>query len=195
MQHSTHLATLAKKEAVMPGIDLFKEVIAPISTIILSAAAIAISWFFSSAQARTAKAQIHLALDKLNFDVFGKRYEIYEVTRSLIDRVKAQDRARLHPTELRALGLKLGEACFFFDKSTQMFLKEVWTVSDRILLTRDQRELVNPESDEERWLALGKQLSADNARLSEMYSQLLPVFEQAMALTQLVKERAAMPRQ
>src|SRR5271169_206893 len=74
---------------------------------------------------------------------------------------KAQDRARLQPTELRALGLKIGEACFFFDRPTQMFLKEVWTVSDRILFTRDQRELMNAVTDEARWLALGKQLSAD----------------------------------
>jgi hypothetical protein len=168
----------------MPDVDLFQEV-APISTIILSATAIAISWFFSSAQAGTAKAQKDIALDRLNFDVFGKRYEIYEATRSLIDRVKTQDRARLQSNELRALNLKIKEGCFFFDKQTQMFLDEVWTVSDRLLLTVAQREQMNPESDE--WLVLAKKLSDDDARLSEMYSRLLPTFERAMALTQLVK--------
>jgi hypothetical protein len=102
--------------------DFFKDVIAPSSTIVLSVAAIAISWFFSDTQARLAKAKLH-------YDVFGKRYEIYEATRSLIDRVRKRDHAGLHPTELRALRLKIGEACFFFDRPTQMFLEEVLAVS------------------------------------------------------------------
>jgi hypothetical protein len=157
----------------MQDLILFKDVIAPIATIGLSLTAIAISWFFSREQARMAEA-------KLTFDVFGKRYEIYEATRSLIDRVKKQDHAGLHPTELRTLNLKIGEACFRFGESTQMFLNEVWTVSDRILLTRDRRQLLNESSDEAEWLALGKELSADEAKLAAMYSQLLPTFERAM---------------
>ncbi len=78
--------------------------------IVLSFTAIAISWFFSATQAR-------IANEKLNFDVFGKRYEIYEAARSLIDRVKSQDHAGLHPTELRALHLRMEEGCFFFINS------------------------------------------------------------------------------
>lgn len=164
----------------MSDCNLFKDVIAPGSTIVLSFTAIAISWFFSRTQALTAKT-------KLDFDVFGKRYEIYEATRSLFDRVRKQDHARLHQTEFLALNLKISEAGFFFDRPTQVFLKEVWTVSDRVLLIRDQLEHVNRSSDEAKWSELGQELSANTARLSEMYSQLLPTFVQAMALTQLTK--------
>ena len=85
----------------MSDSNLFKDVIAPSATIVLSFAAILISWFFSSTQAR-------IADGKLNFDVFDKRYEIYEAARSLIDRVKKQDEQELHPTKLRALKLKIG---------------------------------------------------------------------------------------
>jgi hypothetical protein len=56
------------------------------------------------------------------------------------------------------------------------------------LLTRDKRKELNVSSDEAEWLALGSDLSADDARLSKMYTQLLPTFEQAMAITQLTKE-------
>ncbi len=160
----------------MSGFDLFKEVTTSFLPIILSVAAIAISWFFSFTQLRVAET-------KLNFDVFGKRYEIYEATRSLIDRVKSQDLAKLHPTELRALHLKIQESCFFFDRSTQDFLKDVLIVSDRILLTRDRRKLLDESANESEWRALGKELSADDARLSKMYAQLLPTFEQVMAFT------------
>lgn len=149
-----------------------------IATFAVAVAAIAISL----TQARTARA-------KLIFDVFGKRYEIYEATRSLIDRVKGQDHAALHPTELRALHLKIGEARFFFDRSTQAFLTEVMAVSERILLARDRRNLLNGSSDEAEWIALGQELSADDARLSEMYRQLLATFERTMALTELTETR------
>jgi hypothetical protein len=184
------LQHVAKREALMSRSELFNEAIRSLSAIapiVISCAALAISWFFSSTQKRMADA-------KLNFDVFGKRYEIYEATRSLIDRVKKQEHAGSHPTELRALGLKLDEGCFFFDRSTQLFLKEVWTVSDRILLTRDRRKHLNESSDEVQWRALGEELSADEARLSEMYSRLILIFERAMGLTELVKERGSMPR-
>ena len=160
-------------------VNLVKDVIAPCATFAVAIAAIVISY----TQARTASA-------KLIFDVFGKRYEVYEATRELIDRVKGQHHAALHPTELRILYLKIGEACFFFDRSTQEFLKEVWAVSDRILLTRNRRKLLNESSDESEWLALGKELSADDARLSEMYGQLLTTFERTMALTELTETRS-----
>jgi hypothetical protein len=164
----------------MPNSEIFKELVGPLSTFIPSIAAIYISWFISSTQTRWAEA-------KFSFDIFNKRYEIYEATRSLIDRVREQDHAKLHPRELRALHLKIGEACFFFDEATQMFLEEIWSVSDRILLTRDQRKLIDEGSDE--WLALGNSLSADDAKLSAMYSKLLPTFGRSMALTQLPKLR------
>jgi hypothetical protein len=161
-------------------VNLVKDVIAPCATFAVAIAAIVISY----TQARTASA-------KLIFDVFGKRYEVYEATRELIDRVKGQHHAALHPTELRILYLKIGEACFFFDRSTQEFLKEVRVVSERILLTRDRRKILDGRSsDEAEWLALGKELSADDARLSEMYGQLLTTFERTMALTELTETRS-----
>jgi hypothetical protein len=178
-------------EAEMPIYDFCKDFAGPIATVLASAAALRVTWRFSSTQAETGEAQKDIALDKLNFDVFDKRYEIYIATRAVIDHVKAKDWASSDP-KWRALNLKIGEGCFFFDEPTQAFINDVWAVSDRILLTRDQRELVNPESDEETWLDLGAKLSVDEARLSAMNSELLPTFKWAMALTQLVKERGAM---
>lgn len=171
----------------MPICDFLKDFAGPIATIVASGAALLVTWRFSSTQAMTAEAQKDIALDKLNFDVFEKRYEIYSAARSLIDRVRKRDQASLHPEEVRGLYLKMEEACFFFDKSMRAYLNEVRTVSDQILLTRDQREDINVESDEAKWLTLGEKLSADEAKLSEMYSRLLPAFERAMALTQLVQ--------
>jgi hypothetical protein len=170
--------------------DFLKDFAGPFATVVASGAALVVTWRFSASQAKIAEAQKDIALDKLNFDVFGKRYEIYLATRMLIDRIKKKDHASLHPEEVRGLYLKMAEACFFFDKPMQAYINEVRTTSDRILLTRDQRELVDERLDEATWVTLGKTLSGDEASLSEMYRELLPAFERAMALTQLVKERA-----
>jgi hypothetical protein len=177
-------------EAEMPIYDFFKDFAGPLATVVASAAALCVTWRLSSTQSKTAEAQKNIALDNLNFVLFDKRYEIYNATRALIDHVKARDLASSDP-EWRALNLKIREGCFFFDEPTQAFLNEVWTVSDRILLTRDQLEQVNRESDEETWQALVAKLSADEARLSEMYGKLLPSFKHAMAFFLLVKERDA----
>jgi hypothetical protein len=137
----------------MPIYDFFKDFAGPLATVVASAAALCVTWRFSSTQAKNAEVQKNIAFDNLNFLVFDKRYEIYNATRALIDHVKTRDRASLDP-EWRALNLKIGEGCFFLDEPTQAFLNEVWTVSDRILLTRDQLEQVNRESEEETWHAL-----------------------------------------
>ncbi len=126
----------------MPIYDCFKDFAGPLATVFASLAALGVTWKFSSTQAKTAEAQKNINLDNLNFAVFDKRYEIYNATRAVIDHVKTRDRASLDP-EWRALNLKIGEGCFFFDEPTQAFLNEVWTVSDRILLRRDQLEQLN----------------------------------------------------
>jgi hypothetical protein len=178
----------AKGEAALSQLDLFREVIAPCSTLVLSIAALAISWSSSAVQSRLAEA-------KLDFDLFGRRYEIYHAARSLIDRVKKHDEEELPPAELRALGHKIEEARFFFDRPTQVFLREIWDVSDRIMSTRHRRWRLNGGSDEAQWLALGKELSIDDARLSELDRQFAPTFERAMALAQLMRARVRAPRE
>ena len=167
----------------MSQLDLFGEVIAPCSTLVLSIAALAISWSFSVAQGRLAEA-------KLDFDLFGRRYDIYQAARSLVDRVKKHDEEELPPADLRALGLKIEEARFFFDRPTQDFLKEIWYVSDRIISRRHRRWRLNGGSDEAQWLALGKELSIDDARLSDLDRQLAPIFERTMTIAHVARARA-----
>jgi hypothetical protein len=82
----------------------------------------------------------------------------------------------------------MGEGCFFFDASVQTFLNEIREVSDRILLTSDQRDLVNSETDARTWEALTATLSDDEVKLSKLYGALLPTFERAMSLSQLTTQ-------
>lgn len=167
----------------MSTLDVFKDLAGPLATIIAAVAAVFVTLRLGLIQARIAEAQKNIALDKLKLDVFSKRYEIYTATRAVIEHVKRDDLASSDP-KWRTLGQKLGEGCFFFDEPTQVFIREVWTVSDRLLLTRDQRDIL-AESNNDEWLALGAKLNADNVRLSEMYSKLLPTFERTMALTHI----------
>jgi hypothetical protein len=161
-------------------IDLFREIIAPCSTLALSLAALAMAWSFSTTQGRLAEA-------RLNFDAFDKRFQIYEAARALIDRVKRHEDAEARTNELRAFGMRIEQARFFLDPATQDFLREISVVSSRILAARDRRGSLEEGSDDEQWLILGKELSAYDAKLTELNGLLAPTFERAIALPRLTR--------
>jgi hypothetical protein len=163
-------------------IDLFREFIAPGSTIVLSLAVLAIAWSFSDACRRLEQA-------RLNFEAFDKRFEIYEAARVLIDRIKRHDDAEARAHDLRALDLKIEQARFLFDRPIQDFLREISIVCSCILTARDRRGRLKQDSDDEYWLSLGKELSAYDAKLTALNDQLAPAFERAIALPQLVQNR------
>jgi hypothetical protein len=163
-------------------IDLFREIIAPGSTIVLSLAILAIAWSFSSACKRMERA-------RLNFDAFDKRFEVYEAARVLIDRIKRHEDVEARAHDLRALDLKIEQARFLFDRPIQDFLREISIVCSCILTARDRRGRLKQSSDDERWLMLGKELSTYDARLTELNDRLAPAFEKAIALPQLVENQ------
>jgi hypothetical protein len=163
-------------------IDLFREIIAPGSTIVLSLAILAITLSFSGACRR-------IEQTRLNFDAFDKRFEVYEAARVLIDRIKRHEDVEARAHDLRALDLKIEQARFLFDRPIQDFLREISIVSSCILTARDRRGRLKQGSGDEQWLMLGKELSTYDARLTELHERLAPAFESAIALPQLVQNR------
>jgi hypothetical protein len=167
----------------LPFIDLFREIIAPGSTIVLSLAMLAIAWSFSGACQR-------MEQTRLNFDAFDKRFEVYEAARVLIDRIKRHEDVEARAHDLRALDLKIEQARFLFDRSIQDFLREISIVCSCILTARDRRGRLKQGSEDERWLMLGRELSTYDARLTELNDRLAPAFERAIALPQLIQNRS-----
>jgi hypothetical protein len=173
---------LYRREASLSFVDFFKEIIAPGSALVLSLAALAIAWSFSGAYER-------MEQTRLNFDAFEKRFEIYEAARVLIDCVKRHEDAEARAHGLRTLEIKIEQARFLLDRPVQDLLREIAIVCSCILTTRDRRGRLKQGSDDEKWLTFGKELSAYDAKLTELNDQLAPVFERAIALPQLVQSR------
>jgi hypothetical protein len=110
-------------------LELARAFAGPITTFIASVTAVGVTAYFASkqvkiaaAQAATAasqseiaQAQRDIAYDKLKWDLFGKRYEIYSVARDLIEHINSTTFDR-PPGGSKIVGMltKLDEARFFF---------------------------------------------------------------------------------
>jgi hypothetical protein len=164
----------------LPFVAFFQEFIAPFSTLVLSLAVLAIAWSFSGAYRR-------LEQTRLNFDAFDRRFEIYETARILIDRVKRHEDGEARAQDLRALERKTEQARFLFERPIHDFLRELSIVCSCILTTRDRRGRLKQGADDERWLALGKELSTYDSRLTELNDQLVLAFEKALSLPEIVR--------
>jgi hypothetical protein len=87
--------------------QIIKDFAGPGATVIASGVAAWITWYFASWQAATASRAVDIAHDRLRFDLFGKRYEIYEAARKAIEKM---------PDELNAIFLNFKESRFFFPR-------------------------------------------------------------------------------
>lgn len=99
----------------------FKDFAGPIATII----AAVVAAFFVRRQWRTAQQQANTALDQLRYNLFEKRYEIYEAARDAIAiTFEKRDQDKM-PHELNELFLRFEEARFFFPDHIHAFLDKL----------------------------------------------------------------------
>jgi hypothetical protein len=105
----------------------------PIATAIASGAAVWVTWklggnqiAIASAQKEIALSQRDIAYDRLKWDLFAKRYEIYSVAGELIDHINSSpvDRAPGGP-KILAMARKLDEARFFFPDREAAYFADI----------------------------------------------------------------------
>jgi len=77
-------------------------------TLLAAGAAGFITYTFARIQARIAQSQRDIALDKLKFDLFERRYEIYQATKVLLEYMPfVTDLEKLDVTKVRALSVTI----------------------------------------------------------------------------------------
>ena len=86
----------------------------PAATIIASAAAVFVTYRIGRGQQKIAEKQAATALDQLRYNLFEKRYAIYEAARKATKIAFERRDADKMPAELNALFLTFEEARFFF---------------------------------------------------------------------------------
>src|SRR5271165_3612974 len=129
--------------------DLIKDFASPVVTLITAFIAAGITIAFAFTQANIARSQRDIALDKLKFDLFEKRYTIYAATKQLLEHVVLiHDLDKSEPTKIRSLYIALDE------------LSDIQSVCERFFTHLGERGHISID-DAEKWGAMAKTLADD----------------------------------
>ena len=111
-----------------------KDLAGPIATMMAAAIAALITWRFSLRQTQIAKQQADTALDQLRYNLFAKRYAIYEAAKELVRLVINESNQK----DFTALAVApyyrtLDEARFFFSDDTCAWLRSLRNDCQKLL--------------------------------------------------------------
>jgi type II secretory pathway pseudopilin PulG len=133
--------------------EIVKDFAGPVATIIASIAVALITWRFASWQARiaqqqadTAKQQATTAFDQLRYNLFEKRFAIYNTARELVALVVNKSNAQ--GSDVVPLHAKLNEAEFFFSKDICNWLRKLREDCDNLLVLRSTAHLPTAPASE-----------------------------------------------
>jgi hypothetical protein len=116
---------------------------------------------FARTQANIAQSQRDIALDKLKFDLFEKRYAIYAATKELLEHMAlVRDLEKSESTKIRSLYITLDEARFYFPSDICRLLSDIHTACESFFTHLAQREQT-PIDNTDEWRAIAEVLAAD----------------------------------
>jgi hypothetical protein len=162
-----------------------KDFAGPVVTLIAASVAGAITFMFARIQVRLAKSQRDIALDKLKFDLFQKRYEIYEATKALLEYVPfVTEIEKCDTNRIRSLYVKLDEARFYFPQDICAFLDDIHARCELFFSHLSMRDQVSID-DAEEWGKTGELLASDQSMLKAIYASLPTTFSKSLAFKQL----------
>jgi hypothetical protein len=175
-----------------------KAFLGPMATVLAAAAAVFVTWRIgreqvriAQGQAETARAQREIAesqrdiaFDKLKYDLFQKRYEIYTAAKGIMERVTRTGTQRpIDDYELLSMRVKLDEGRFFFP-AKQMALYET---IEQLTTQHEVARLVwmRYNDDDDIRLRQGDVMADAIDRLSEIYRQFPALMQEEMEFSQL----------
>jgi hypothetical protein len=173
-----------------PTYQFFKDFAGPIATLIAAGTAGLITLAFARIQANLARSQRDIALDKLKFDLFEKRYEIYQATKTLLEYVPfVTDLEKLDATKVRSLAVTIDEARFYYPPEICTFLHDTRARCETFFGHLGQRELISID-DSQKWGEMAETLAKDQQTLRIIYASLPQIFEDTLAFKQLTTENS-----
>ena len=171
--------------ACLSTYQVLKDFAGPVAAIIGAIVAGTITFIFGRAQTRIAQSQRDIALDKLKFDLFKNRYEIYEATKALLEYVPfVTDIDKCDATKVRSLYVKLDEARFYFPPDICAFLDDIHAHCELFFSHLSMRDPVSID-DSEQWAKTGDLLASDQSALRTIYASLPSTFAKSLAFRQL----------
>ncbi len=164
--------------------ELFRDFASPIATIIAASVAGGITYAFAKRQAGIAASQRDIALDKLKFDLFDARYEIYEAAKSLIEHVSfVTELEKTDTTKIRALYVKLDEARFYFPPDIRAILDEIHKLCERSSTTWENANasILTIKKSGHAWLRLFQPTKASSGRSMRLSLKFSPAQKSRIA--------------
>jgi hypothetical protein len=166
--------------------DVIKDFAAPIVAFIAAIIAGLITLTLSRAQTHIARSQRDIALDRLKFDLFEKRYTIYAAAKSLVTYIaaNASEHGKYNFDTVRSFYVTLEEARFYFPREQRAVFKHLHEAAETYFNHLAQRALINID-DAEKWRSTADQLANDLRVLMEIFESLPEKFESALGFKQL----------
>jgi hypothetical protein len=165
--------------------SVLRDFAGPLATLLAAVAAIVVTTLFNRWQLRIAKSQRDIAHDKLKFDLFKQRYEIYEAAKGIIEYVSfIHDLEKSDSTKIRTLYVTLDEARFYYPPELCKYLNDLHDRCELFLSHLGERDRLNIDNRKE-WSRLADVLSADQSALRAIYASLPATFEASVAFKQL----------
>jgi hypothetical protein len=128
-----------------------KDFASPIVTLMTAVIALVITYMFGRIQADIAASQRDIALDRLKFDLFRNRYEIYEAAKALLEYMPfIHDSVKQDVSKIRSLYVKMDEARFYFPPDICAVLKEIHDSCERLLHHFTERDTTVDIDDREK---------------------------------------------
>jgi hypothetical protein len=137
------------------ALELAKTFAGPVATIIAAAVAAVITFVFNSRQlkiakdqAATADAQRKIAAARLNFDLYEKRYAVFEAARRLLQDVVQQD--YIDAKDVIKFNIETADAPFLFEQDIVNYLDKLRNKLLRFKRLRTQEKAADEGDEEEK---------------------------------------------
>jgi hypothetical protein len=186
-------------EEEMDWYTIAKDFAGPLATIIAAITVARITWVFQSRQAAAAEQQIKIAdaqretaegqwdiaYDRLKYDTFKQRYEIYEAAKKVIEAIFNQSPVNEADPEIKRLRLKLDEARFYFPSDTRALCENIEQHVHAVLVASHASKGYD-EARPER-MKLREKQSKEEIALANIYPELAKKFERDLGFKQLTQ--------
>jgi hypothetical protein len=168
--------------------DFLKDFASPLTTLLASIVAGAITFVFARTQVRIAQAQKDIALDKLKFDLFQLRYGVYLATKELIQYILFVGAERFTDnSKIDALAVKLDEARFYFPPDICAILHGIADDCHEYLFQMHQDQMAGIDCDENFQQHVIRMRSELESRLNAHFINLPKTFQSSLQFSQLTK--------
>jgi hypothetical protein len=157
---STARIEIAKKHRSVEGnamevLELAKAFAGPLATIVAAITAVSVTYHFgkqqvriAEAQAATADGQKRIAAARLNFDLYEKRYAVFDAARRLL--LEAVQHDHVDPKKVIEFNIETADAVFLFNQDIVDYLARLRDKILRLKTLKTQEKAADEYGEEEK---------------------------------------------